>query len=68
MVRICLPMQESGVGFLGQEDSLEKEMASCSSVLAWNMSWTEKPVGLQSMESQKSQIRLSDQRTNECVL
>ena len=61
-------MQESGVGFLGQEDSLEKEMASYSSVLAWNMSWTEKPVGLQSMESQKSQIRLSDQRTNECVL
>ena len=52
MVRICLQMQESGVGFLGKEDSLEKEMASYSSVFAWNMSWTEKPVGLQSMESQ----------------
>ena len=33
----------------GQEDSLEKEMATHSSILAWKIPWTEKPHGLQSM-------------------
>ena len=36
-------MQETGVHFLGQEDPLEKEMATHSSILAWRISWTEKP-------------------------
>ena len=37
---------------LGQEDSLEKEIATHSSILAWRTPWTEEPGGLQSMESQ----------------
>ena len=46
-------MQETGVWSLGQEDPLEKEMATHSSVLAWRISWTEKPGRLQSMGSQR---------------
>ena len=38
---------------LGPEDSLEKEMATHSSVLAWRIPWTEEPDGLQSMGSQR---------------
>ena len=40
---------EMGVKPLGQEDPLEKEMATRSSTLAWKISWTEEPGGLQSM-------------------
>ena len=47
-------MQETRVRFLGQEDPLEKEMATHSSILAWRISWTEEPGGLQSMGSQES--------------
>ena len=43
---------------LGQEDSLEKEMTTCSSILPWKTPWTEEPRGLQSMGSQKSWTRL----------
>ena len=39
-------MQETRVHSLGQEDSLEKEMAAHSSILAWEISWTEEPGGL----------------------
>ena len=39
--RIHLPMQETWVGSLGQKDSLEKEMESHSSVLAWDTPWTD---------------------------
>ena len=39
--------------FLGQEESLEKGMATRSSILAWRIPWTEKPGGLQSIESQR---------------
>ena len=52
-------MQETRVQSLGQEDPLEKEMATHSSILAWRIPWTEEPGRLQSMESQ-SQTRLSD--------
>ena len=38
---------------LGEEDSLEKEMATCSCIPAWKIPWTEEPVGLQSMGSQR---------------
>ena len=38
---------------LGQEEPLEKEMATCSRILAWEISWTEDPGGLQSMASQR---------------
>ena len=44
---------EIQVRSLGQEDPLEKEMATCSSILAWKISWTEEPGGLQSMGSQR---------------
>ena len=42
-------MQETRVQSLGGEDFLEKEMATHSSVLIWEIPWTEKPGGLQSM-------------------
>ena len=48
-------MQETQVQSLGQEDPLEKEMATHSSILAWRIPWTEEPGGRQSMGSQ-SQI------------
>ena len=47
-------MQETWVRFLGQEDPLEKEMATHSRILAWRIPWTEEPGGLQSMRSQES--------------
>ena len=47
-------MGETCVQSLGREDSLEKEMATRSSILAWEIPWTEMPGGLQSMELQKS--------------
>ena len=50
VVRICLPMQETQVRSLSQDDALEKEMATHSSILAWEISWPEEPVELQSME------------------
>ena len=48
-----LPAVETLVQSLGREDPLEKEMATHFSILAWRISWTEKPDGLQSMGSQK---------------
>ena len=48
-------IQEMKVQFLIQEDPLEKEMATHSIVLAWEIPWTEEPGGLQSMMSQKNQ-------------
>ena len=57
---MCLPMQEMWVQSLGREDPLEKEMATHSRILAWEISWTEKSGGLQFMGSQKSQTKLSD--------
>ena len=46
-------MQETKVGSLSQEDPLEKEMVAHSSILAWEIPWTEEPGGLQSMGSQQ---------------
>ena len=45
-LRICLPMQETQetpAPSLGQEETLEKEMATPSSILAWEIPWTEEP-------------------------
>ena len=53
-------MQETQVRSLGQEDTLEKEIATCSRIIAWEIPRTEDPGGLQSMGSQKSQTQLSD--------
>ena len=55
-------MQETWVQSLGQEDLLEQEMITHSSVLAGKTSWTEEPCRLQSMGSQ-SWTQLSDQKT-----
>ena len=49
VVKNLLAMQEIWVRSLGQEDPLEKEMATHSSILAWEIPWTEEPGGLQSM-------------------
>ena len=46
-------MRETQVRSLGQEDPLEKETATHSSIHAWKMLWTEEPSGLQSMGSQR---------------
>ena len=46
-------VQETQVLFLGWEDSLEKEMATHSSIFAWRILWTEEPGGLHSMRSQR---------------
>ena len=46
-------MQETQVRSLGQEDPLEKGMATHSSILVWRIPWTEEPGGLQSMGSQR---------------
>ena len=47
--------------------SPEEEMATCSSVLAWEIPWTEELGGPQSMGSQKSRTRLSDQTTTKSL-
>ena len=46
-------IQETGALSLGQEDPLEKEMATYSRILAWRIPWTEEPGELQSMGSQR---------------
>jgi len=46
-------MQETRVRSLGQEDPLEKGMATHSSILAWRIPWIEEPGGLQSIGSQR---------------
>ena len=53
MVKNLLTIWETRVRSLGQEDSLEKGVATHSSSLAWEISWTEEPGGLQSMGLQR---------------
>ena len=53
MVKNLLSMQEMQVQSLGLEDSLEKGMATHSSILVWRIPWTEEPGRLQSMGSQR---------------
>ena len=62
---VKIPSDNAGDGrdmssIVNQEDPLEKEMATHSSILAWKIPWTEKPGGLQSMvlESQTRQLQL----------
>ena len=52
-------MQETQVPSLGQEDPLEKGIATHSSILAWRIPWTEEPGGLQFTGLQKSWTQLS---------
>ena len=53
-------MRETWVQSLGWENPLEKEMATHSSILAWEIPWTEEPGELQSMGSRKSWTQLSN--------
>ena len=53
MVKNMPAMLETWVQSLGWEDPLEKEMATQSSIIAWEIPWTEGPDGLQSMGLQK---------------
>ena len=53
MVKLLPTMQKTQVQPLGWEDLLEKEMATCTSSLAWRLPWMEEPSELQSMGSQK---------------
>ena len=52
MVKSPPAVQETQVQCLGQEDPLEEEMSTHSSILAWEIPWTEEPGGLQSAGSQ----------------
>ena len=56
MVKILPPMQETQVLSLGQEDPLEKEMATHSSILPWKRPWMEQPGRLQSTGLQESDM------------
>ena len=53
---------------MGREESLEKEIATRSSILAWEIPQAEKPGGLESLGSQKSQIQLGNLTTTACGL
>ena len=53
MVKLLSTMQETWFQSLGQDDSLEKEMVTNSSILAWRIPWTEKPGRLQSVGWQR---------------
>ena len=53
MVKNLPAMQETWVQSQGQEDPLEKGMATHSGILVWRIPWTEEPGGLKSMGSQR---------------
>ena len=52
-IKNLLVMLETQVQSLGRDDPLEEEMATHSSILAWEIPWTEEPGGLQSMGMQR---------------
>ena len=60
-------VQEIQVWSLGQEDPLEMEMATHSSILAWRIPWTEEPGGLQSMGLQRVWHNLATEHTAQLV-
>ena len=60
IVKDVCAVLEAQVSSLGREDPLGKEMATHSSILAWDLPWTEEPGRLQSMRLEKSWTRLSD--------
>ena len=63
LVKSLPAVRETQFQSLSQEDTLEKEMATHSSISAWESPWTGQPGGLQSMGLQKSVIQLSCQTT-----
>ena len=72
MVKNLPAMQETQVLSLGQEDPLEEEMATHSSILVWEIPWTEEPGGFQATGSQRDTAeRLSqslEERTSESTV
>ena len=66
VVKNLSAVQETWVQSLGWEDTLEKEMATDSSILVWEIPWTEEPDGLQSMESQRGRHKFATELT--CTL
>ena len=66
--RIHLIRQEAQVRSLGQEDPLEEEMATLSSILAWRIPWTEEPGGPQSMGSRRVRHDWSDRACTHYIL
>ena len=57
-----MPMQETCIQYQGEEDPLEKEIATHSSILDWEIPWTEEPGGLQSMGSQRDGHNLASKQ------
>ena len=62
MVKNLPAMQETQVRFLSEEDPLEKEITTHSSILAWKTPWTEEPGGLQSTGLQRVRHDLATKR------
>ena len=60
MVKNLPAMQETGVRSLGRENPLEKEMATYSSILAWEIPWTRSLVAGYSLRVAKNRTRLSN--------
>ena len=60
MIKNLFARLETWIRTMGWKDPLEEGMATHSSILAWEIPWTEEPGRLQSMESQKSWTKLSD--------
>ena len=71
MVKNLPAMQKMQVRSLGREDPLGKEMATHSSILAWETPWTEEPGGLQSMGLQKVghnlAVKQQEQSIKDCL-
>ena len=65
---ICLPMQETWVQFLAQEDPVKKEMATHSSILAWKTPWTREPRGPQSLGTQRVRHDLMTEQQQQLIL
>ena len=62
------PANSGEAGWIpGSKDPLEKEMETCSSILAWGIPWTQEPGGLQSMGSQIVGPNLTSKQTTPCT-
>ena len=61
-------MQKTRVQSLGWEETLEKEVTTHSSILDWEISWTEEPGGLQSMRSERVRDYCARMRTHKCSI
>ena len=68
MLETLPAMQETRVRSLGQEDPLEEDVATHSSILAWEIPWTEEPGGLQPIGSQRIGPRLKQLSMKACML